>query len=201
MPTLGANAADKQVPTRGTQSFVHTLSACWQRPRLTGLEVLWRWGYGVPALLVIGLRLKTILAAHTEGTFELARLGLDRALLSDPVGALTADPMGAVEKVTRATALLLPDLRSAAAWMVPLLLVLWVVVSSLGRTMVLRRVDARLVARTGTLMRLQAIRMMALAGTAALWWTALRAAARIAVTDPIAAGQEPIWFFTARWRS
>jgi len=38
---------------RGTQSFVHTLSECWRRPSLTALEVLWRWAYGVPALLVL----------------------------------------------------------------------------------------------------------------------------------------------------
>ena len=40
---------------RGTQSFVHTLSACWRRPSLTALEVLWRWAYGDPALVVIAV--------------------------------------------------------------------------------------------------------------------------------------------------
>src|SRR5205085_8663357 len=38
---------------RGAQSFVHTLSECWRRPSLTALEVLWRWVYGIPALLVL----------------------------------------------------------------------------------------------------------------------------------------------------
>src|SRR3984957_17323004 len=143
---LGANAAGERTPVRGTQSFVHTLSACWKRPGLTGLEVLWRWGVGVPALWLIGSRAKEILAAHTAGTFELSRIGLDHALLSDPVGALTADPMGAVGKVTQAVSLLLPDVVHAAVWMAPLLLVVWVVVSSIGRTVVLRRVDTRLIA-------------------------------------------------------
>ena len=56
-------SAEKRVPqdgvviaagtVRGTQSFVHTLSECWRRPWLTALEVLWRWLYGVPALLVL----------------------------------------------------------------------------------------------------------------------------------------------------
>jgi len=191
MPTLGANAAGERVPVRGTQSFVHTLSACWQRPVLTGFEVLWRWAYGVPALWLIGSRAKTILAAHTAGTFELSRLGLDHALLSDPVGALTADPMGAVGKGTQAIALLLPDVVHAAMWMAPVLLLAWVVVSAFGRTAVLRRVDGRLVARPGTLMLLQAIRMAALAGTLGLWWAAIQATARVAVTEPIVAGQEP----------
>ena len=32
---------------RGTQSLVHTLGRCWRRPSLTGLEVLWRWVFGI----------------------------------------------------------------------------------------------------------------------------------------------------------
>lgn len=191
MPTLGANAAGERVPVRGTQSFVHTLSACWQRPGLTGLEVLWRWAVGVPVLWLIGSQAKAILAAHTAGTFELSRIGLDQALLSDPVGALTANPMGAVDKLTGAISLLTPDVLKAAVWMAPLLLVAWIVISSIGRTVVLRRVDARLVARPGTLMVLQAIRMAALAGIFWVWWAAIQATARVAVTDPIAAGQDP----------
>jgi hypothetical protein len=153
--------------------------------------VLWRWAYGVPALWLIASRGKAILAAHTAGTFELSRIGLDHALLSDPVGALTANPMGAVGKVTQAVSLVLPDVLRAAVWMAPLLLVVWVVISSIGRTVVLRRVDARLVARPGTLMVLQAIRMAALAAICWIWWGAIQATARVAVTDPIAAGLEP----------
>jgi hypothetical protein len=191
MPTLRANVAGERVPVRGTQSFVHTLSGCWQRPGWTGLELLWRWLFGLPALWLVGSRLKTILAAHTHGTYDLAALGLDHALLSDPVGALTADPMGAVGKLTRALATLLPDAVKLAVWLGPLLLAVWVVVSSIGRTVVLRHVDRRLVARPGTLMLLQAIRMAALAGTLALWWASIQATARVAVTEPIAAGQEP----------
>jgi hypothetical protein len=191
VPTLGAHAEGERTPVRGTQSFVHTLSACWQRPGLTGLEVLWRWVVGVPALWLIGSRAKEILAVHTAGTFELWRIGLDRALLSDPVGVLTANPMGAVSKATQAVSLLLPDILKAAVWMAPLLLVVWIVISSIGRTVVLRYVDARLTARPGTLMVLQAIRMGALATIFWVWCTAIQAAAHVAVSDPIAAGQEP----------
>jgi hypothetical protein len=41
------------------------------------------------------------------------------------------------------------------------------------------------------LMALQAIRMTALAAILWVWWTAIQATARVAVIDPIAAGQEP----------
>jgi hypothetical protein len=191
MPALGAKVAGERVPVRGTQSFVHTLSACWQRPGLTGLELLWRWVFGVPALWLVGSRLKAILAAHTHGTYDFAALGLDHALLSDPVGALTADPMGAVGKLTQALATLLPDLLKDAVWLAPVLLLAWIVVSSVGRTVVLRRLVAKPISNLGTLMLLQAIRLAALAGTLALWWASIQATARIAVTEPIASGQEP----------
>ena len=181
----------QEVPVRGTQSFVHTLSSCWHRPSLTALEVLWRWVYGVPALWVMGTELRKILAAHTGGTFELARLGLDHALLTDPVGALTADPMGAVGKLTGAFDLVLPDLKHLALWLVPLLLVVWVVVSSLGRTVVLRRADAGLRSRPWTLMLLQVVRLTALAGSFWVWFECIEWAARVAVTGPIAADEEP----------
>jgi hypothetical protein len=178
-------------PVRGTQSFVHTLSSCWRRPALTGLEVLWRWVYGVPALWLIVMRARRILAAHTQGTFDWARLGLDRALLNDPVGALTADPMGAVGKLTHAVGLVLPDAMRAATWMAPLLVLVWIVVSSFGRTMVLRRADRALLARPGTLMLLQVIRLGALGASFWVWFRAIEWAARVAVTAPIAAGDEP----------
>ena len=53
---------------RGTQSFVHTLSECWRRPSLTALEVLWRWAYGIPALLVLRYEwLKILREAPVDG--------------------------------------------------------------------------------------------------------------------------------------
>ena len=76
-------------------------------------------------------------------------------------------------------------------WLAPLLVVGWVVVSSFGRTAVLRRMDARLHARVGTLMALQAVRMVALLGSFGLWFGCLHWVANVAVAQPIAAGEEP----------
>ncbi len=158
---------------------------------MTALEVAWRWIYGVPALWMLFTELRKVLAAHTDGTLELARLGLDSALLNDPVGALTADPMGAVNKLTSAINAVLPDLRHLALWLVPLLLVVWVVASSLGRTVVLRRADAALRSRPLTLMVLQVIRLVALCASFWVWWSLIEWASQIAVTAPIALGEEP----------
>ncbi|GAC1356130.1 MAG: hypothetical protein NVSMB3_02100 [Acidobacteriaceae bacterium] len=64
------------VPVRGTQSLVETLERCWRRPALTGLEVMWRWAYGIPALALLVWQGQKILAKNTGGTLDVARLGL-----------------------------------------------------------------------------------------------------------------------------
>ncbi len=67
---------------RGTQSFVHTLSECWRRPSLTALEVLWRWAYGVPALLVLRYQGLKILQATAAGLWTRLR----NMTVLDPMG-------------------------------------------------------------------------------------------------------------------
>jgi len=100
------------------------------------------------------------------------------------------NPMGAAETMAQAMAVLLPSVTRVAIWLVPLLLVVWVVVSSLGRTVVLRRADSRLQARPGTLMVLQAIRIVALGGSFVVWFLCVQWAANVTVLGPIAAGGE-----------
>jgi hypothetical protein len=99
--------------------------------------------------------------------------------------------MSAAETLSQVAGELLPAVSRVAEWLGPLLLVVWVIVSSVGRTVVLRRVDAGLHARTGTLMILQAVRMAALAGSFAAWFECLQWAGRYAVNGPITAGAEP----------
>jgi len=176
---------------------VYTMSSCWQRPSLTGLEILWRWIYGIPALWIVFVEARGILAAHTGGTYDLGRLGLDPALLNDPVGALTADPIGAVVKFTEAFAAVWPDIAGVSVWLGPVLVAVWVVVSSVGRSAVLRRADSGLLARPFTLMALQAIRLAALGASFWVWYRGIAWGARVAVTGPIAAGEEPNLVFYA----
>ena len=171
-------AVDSSVPVRGTQSFVHTLSECWRRPSLTALEVLWRWAYGIPALAVLAYETMRVVRATPLDTAALEHMSF-------------LDPMAAAETQARAAALLLPPALAIAVWLAPLLGVAWVAMSAVGRSVVLRRVDARLHVRPGTLMVLQAVRLVALAAGFAVWFTCLRAAAKVAVNEPIAAGDEP----------
>ena len=170
-------------PVRGTQTFVHTLSWCWQHPALTGLEILWRWIFGSVALLIFyreGLRIFHI---ATGGTDDPGRLGLAHFTL--------LDPMAAAAQVADAGVILLPLLRRFAdVWALPLLL-LWTVVSGVGRTLVLRRADPALVPRPFTLMALQLTRAIALAGSFVLWFALMVWNGEVAVSSPIAHGVEP----------
>lgn len=183
--------ATKTSPVRGAQSFVHTVTVCWHRPSLIALEVAWRWLYGIPAVALVYFQIKKILLAATGGTLDPATVGLDRTLLGDPVGALSADPLGAAGKFSGAIAILMPDLTRLAMWLLPLLILTWIVVSSLGRTLVLRRADAALRARPLTLMLLQVIRMASLIAIFWVWFSGVSWAGKYAINEPIAAGTEP----------
>jgi hypothetical protein len=178
-------------PVRGAQSFVHTITVCWHRPSLIALEVAWRWLYGIPAVALVCVQVHAILLRATSGTMDPSRLGLDRTLLNDPVGALSADPLGAAAKFSEAVALIKPDLAHLAAWLLPTLVLTWIVISSLGRTIVLRRADPKLHARPLTLMLLQAIRMVSFSAIFWVWYSAISWASRYAINEPIAANMEP----------
>ena len=99
--------------------------------------------------------------------------------------------MSAAATLAQVGTQLIPPALRVAEWLAPLLLVVWIVVSSFGRVLVLRRFDARLHARPGTLMLLQAARMAALMVSFALWFASMRAATEVAVKLPIAADHEP----------
>jgi hypothetical protein len=157
---------------------VHTLSECWRRPSLTALEVLWRWAYGVPALLVLRYEAMRILR---EAPVDFAALRNMTVL----------DPMGSAATLTRAMEMLLPAVSRVALWLIPVMVVAWVVMSAIGRTVVLRRVDPRLHSRVGTLIVLQAVRVVALLGSFGVWFWCMERVAEMTVTGPVAARGEP----------
>ncbi len=168
-----------------------TLSSTWTRPSLTLIEIGWRWIFGVPALLLAWSELHGALLGATNGTMSPASLGLDAVLLNDPVGALSGDPTGAAGKFAHAVALLTPEIAKFAVWLVPLLVLGWVVQSSVGRTIVLRRAEPGLHLRVLTLIGLQAIRLTTLAAVIWAWYQLVSWSSRTAVLAPIAAHTEP----------
>ncbi len=167
-----------QTKERVTQGFVGTLQWCWRRPSLTALEVLWRWVYGVPALLVV----------WHEASKILVTTPLDYAALREMT---LLDPVRTSVTLAKAAEALEPRVLAVALWLVPVLLMGWMVISSLGRTLVLRRVDPSLRARPGPRMGLQAVRLGALGTRVGVWFRCLQGAARLALTGPMGRGEEP----------
>ena len=167
---------------RGTQSFVHTLNWCWRRQGLTALEIAWRWVFGIPAAWIVWHEALRIWNLAPVDVGALQRMTI-------------LNPMASAETIQNAMGLLLPPALEVAKWLAPLLLVVWIVVSSLGRTIVMKRMgalmDSRIQARPGTLMLLQALRLAALGASFTAWFWCLRADSVLAVTTPIAEGREP----------
>jgi hypothetical protein len=156
---------------------VQTAVWCWKRP-VWLLEVVWRWAFGVPALWVMWHEALKILSANPVNVVALENMSL-------------IDTMGSAETLARAMEVLVPPVLQVLTWLGPLLVVGWVVVSAVGRTVVLRRIDGRLHARVGTLIVLHALRVVALVATFALWFVCVRHAAQATVTGPMTAGNEP----------
>jgi hypothetical protein len=101
------------------------------------------------------------------------------------------DPLASANTLGQAIDKAVPPLWTILRWLGPTLIALWIAVSSLGRTLVLRRADPRLQPRIGTVMVLQTIRIIALAISFYVWFRILQAAANATIVRPVAAGQDP----------
>jgi hypothetical protein len=155
---------------RGTQSFVGVMTAVWKRPSLTGLELLWRWTFGVLALGSVWI------FAHDAVMVWVQKAG--------DIGPLLL--RGQV--VARGTTDVLMHL-----W--PLLgaLAVWAAFAGVGRGWVLRRWNRSLRARRGTMVLLAVLRSLVYAGLVVLWFSLLVAIARRDVWIPLDHGLEPAY--------
>jgi hypothetical protein len=159
------------------------MAAVWRRPSLTALEVLWRWAFGVVALWVLGTWGWLVWLAATDGTADPARVQLGHFNLTDPVAAS--------ERVAYAMGQIVPLALHVALWLAPALLAGWVVVSTFGRALVLRRMEPSLPARRGTMMVLGAVRITFLAAIFALWFWLLSWVGTATITGPASRNSEP----------
>ena len=174
-------AAPHRDVQRTTQGFVANLSFVWLRPALTLLEVAWRWCFGIPALwLMYSQALRVFNSVPWQVT----------GIQSVSVNQLLTDPMAASSTLARFASVVGPGFYHAV-WVVPILLAAWAIVSGIGRTLVLKRMDNTLQVHTVTLVILQLLRVLPLVVAATAWWYGLRALADRSIVQPIAGGQDP----------
>ena len=151
---------------RGTQSLLHICASCWKKPNLLGWELLWRWGFGLPAAVILcyqGIRI--------AGHVNLSGLSL-------------SDPIEAGPQLALAAAAIKPEVVRVLGWLGPLLAVAWAIASGLGRSVVLERIDPRLRPAPFTLIVLQLLGMAALVAVCLGWYRALRWAADTTLNTP-----------------
>jgi len=151
-------------PIRGTQSFLATIGRCWRQPSLLGLELLWRWAFGIPAAAVVGWEAYKILSS-----VSLAGTGITHFSLIDTVTAA---------QILSATAdVLLPPVREVGRWLLPMLAIAWAVASGFGRSLVLCRYDPSLPFAPWRMVGLQLLRILVLIASFTLWFAGLHWAA------------------------
>lgn len=129
-------------PVRGTQTLVDQMGWVFSRPTLTLLEVAWRWLFGLPLLLACLGRGRAILAAVPVQSTPLASLD-------------TQNPWVAVEQLASAWEQYWPHVSSALVHLLPLGAVGWIVLSAIGRSVVLRRLEPDLRLRPLAMIALQ----------------------------------------------
>jgi len=164
LESVQAEALHPPAPIRGTQSFLGTLARCWRTPSMLGLELLWRWGVGIPMLALLAWEATQIL--HSV---SLAHTGIENFSLIDSVAA--AQTLSATMDV------LLPPVRAVAVWLIPTLVVAWSLAAGFGRSAVLRRYDPALPFAPWRMATLQLLRIVVLSGSFALWFACLHWAA------------------------
>lgn len=112
------------------------------RPSLTAIEVGWHLLFGLPFLAVCWVEAQRILAL----------LPLDSTGLSE-IDA--QNPWVAVVQITDAWAHYQPHVMALLLWLLPLAAMVWVVISGLGRSLLLKKMEPRLSFRPLQMMALQ----------------------------------------------
>ncbi len=149
---------------------MHICADCWKRPALLGWELLWRWGFGIPAAALLYEQGRTIAAAVALSPESLSSFSL-------------SDPIGTGQQLTAAAAALAPLLLRTALWLGPLLMVVWAIASGLGRNALLRRLDVNLRPAPLTLILLQLLRISALVAVCVGWYRAIGWAAEATLSS------------------
>jgi hypothetical protein len=133
-----------QQPIRGTQKLVDQMGWVFMRPQLTGLEIAWRWVFGVPFLLICWREFQQILTV----------LPPDSAGLN---GIDTQNPWVAVLQLGNVWARYQPHVAGVFPWLAPAAALAWVVVSGVGRGIVYKRLEPGVRFRPLATLLLQAV--------------------------------------------
>ncbi|MFP5275647.1 MAG: hypothetical protein ACLGPM_00915 [Acidobacteriota bacterium] len=143
-------------PVRGTQLLVEHMGTVIKRPVLSLLEIGWRWLVGIPFLWVFWNQWQKVLAVY-----PVTASGFTQVDTVNPWIGLVQ--MGGVWKYYA------PHAAAILHWLLPLFAFVWVVVSAVGRNLILMRMNPGVRFRPLGMMLLQAV-WLALAALAIWGW-------------------------------
>jgi hypothetical protein len=157
-------------PVRGTQLLVEHMSGVFRRPSLVAIEIGWRWLAGIPILLLCFQQAQQILAA-----FPLESSGFN--------SVDAQNPWVAIIQLAGVWAYYQPHVLAVLRWLLPVIVPAWVVVSAVGRNLVLKRMEPHLSFRPVAMIGLQAAWMALLGLTFWGWFGSMKwvAATHIAI--------------------
>ena len=161
-------------PVRGTQLLVVHMGEVFRRPSLIAIEIAWRWLFGIPFLLVCWRQAQQILAVFPLETSGFTSID-------------TLNPWVAAVQISNVAAYYKPHLLAVLRWLLPAAALAWVVISGLGRNLLLRRIERRLPFRPIAMIVLEAARLAQLAFMLLGWFGSMEWAA----ATHIAVGGEP----------
>jgi hypothetical protein len=127
-----------------------------RHPAVVAVEVAWRWLFGIPFLWLCWTRLQHILTVLTPQDSGLSNI--------DP-----SNPWLAAGQLSRALAQYEPLVAHELRWVVPLAALAWIVISSVGRNLVLRLAEPGLRFRPTSMLILQSA-WLALFGAICWGW-------------------------------
>ncbi len=152
---------------RATQSLVSYMAFVWNHPSLVGIEIAWRWLFGVPFLMMVWAQVRQILVQIPPSSVGLDRLEFQNPWLSSE---LLAEAISRYE----------PAAFDVLKWLLPVGIVGWAIVSGLGRTALLARMNSEdsftersasgWMRRLPAYIALQGLWMLALLGCLWLWY-------------------------------
>jgi hypothetical protein len=146
---------------RATQKLVDQMGWVFNRPSLVALEVAWRWVFGLPFLLICWRQARQILAALPPQSTGLS--DIDKQ-----------NPWTAAVQLADVWARYEPSVAHALTWIVPAAVCFWIVISAVGRSLVLRRLDSELRFRPASMIALQAGSLLVLGLVFFCWFRSMQ---------------------------
>jgi len=159
-------------PLRGTQSLVGQMGWVFARPLLIAIEVLWCWTFGLPFLFVCWMQVQKILITLPPTSTGLSSI--------DP-----QNPWIAAVQLSNAWALYQPHVNDVLRWLLPLAALAWVVVSSLGRSLLLKQLNPSIHFRPAAMLLLQAAWLAFFLFTIWGWLRSMQWVASVTITPAV----------------